>query len=74
MNTQTQVKPGEVCSIALDALTSVHELVDTLQTYLLESGSIELEAKHDSVISALTERIKSECESAHEVVRLADAN
>ncbi len=74
MNTQTQVKPGEGCSIALEALTAVHELVSTLETYLLESGSIELEAKQDSVISALTERIKSECKGAQEVVRLADAN
>ncbi|MBL3809561.1 hypothetical protein [Alteromonas macleodii] len=74
MNTQTQVKPGEGCSIAFDALTSVHELADTLQTYLLESGSIELEAKHCSVISALTEGIKNECKSAQGAVRLVDAN
>ncbi|AIF99038.1 hypothetical protein [Alteromonas australica] len=73
MKPQTQVKPSEGCSIALEALTSVHELVDTLQTYLLESGSIELEAKHDSFILALTERIKSECKGAQEVVMLVDA-
>ena len=58
MNTQTQVKPGEGCSIALEALTSVHELVDTLQTYLLDSGSIELEAKHDSVYQRLPKGLK----------------
>lgn len=74
MNKQTQVNPSEGCSIAFDALTSVHELVDTLQTYLLESGSIELESKHCSVISALTEGIKHECKSAQGAVRLVDAN
>lgn len=74
MNKQTQVNPTEACTLAFNALTSVEELVCTLESYIYESGEVELEAKHSSVISALTEGIKHECKRTQGVVRLVAEN
>ena len=70
MSDTTNVKMSEEATIAYDALSSVYELAYTLEGYLTESSGIELDAKHDSVISALLSKIKSESSGAQEVVRL----
>ena len=70
MSDTTNVKMSEEATIAYDALSSVYELAYTLEGYLTESSGIVLDAKHDSVISALLSKIKSESSGAQEVVRL----
>lgn len=61
MTDLVKIKPSEELAVAQNALSSVKELAHTLQGYIYDSD-IQLEPKHDSVISALIEQIKSEAD------------
>ena len=69
MTDLVKIKPSEELAVAQNALSSVKELAHTLQGYIWESD-VKLNPKHDSVISALLEKIKSEAEDA---LRVSDS-
>lgn len=63
MNTESTILNDERTQIANQSLSSIYELAHTLQGYIWESD-LKLESKHDSVITALINQIKTECSEA----------
>lgn len=62
MQKENTITLTEMSAIANSSYESILELANMLQSYIWESD-IKLESKHDSVISALINQIKSECSS-----------
>ncbi|WP_334020736.1 hypothetical protein [Alteromonas sp. S015] len=62
MQKENTITLTEMSAIANSSYESILELANMLQGYIWESD-IKLESKHDSVISALINQIKSECSS-----------